>query len=122
MPFSGGVFLVELLAFGTMDDVWRPKKRIEMQRRPPVPPRRMSRTAKAKRPLDLDDEGDWFMEKVTSTVDPRPRPLTSIFKFDALVSASPATAPALTSPSASDPLTALADAEVASLTPTVGTP
>ena len=120
MPFSGGVFLVELLAFGTMDDVWRPKKRIEMQRRPPVPPRRMSRTAKAKRPLDLDDEGDWFMEKVTSTVDPIPRPLTSILKFDALVSASPATA--LTSPS-SDPLTALADAEVASLTPdSVGTP
>ena len=101
---------------------WRLKKRAQvMLRAPPPAPKARRCIAKAKRVMDLEDDDPW-MEKATPTVDPTPRPLTSILKFDAPEITPPATAPALTSTS-SHPLTALADAEVASLTPdSVGTP
>jgi len=96
---------------------WRLKKRAQvMLRAPPPAPKAHRCIAKAKRVMDLEDDDPW-MEKATPNVDPTLRPLTSILKFDAPAITPRATAPALTSPSASDPLTALADAEVASLTP-----
>jgi len=96
---------------------WRLKKRAQvMLRVPPPPPKARRCIAKAKRVMDLEDDDPW-MEKATPNVDPIPRPLTSILKFDAPAITSPATASVRTSPSASDPLVALADTEVASLTP-----
>ena len=101
-----------------MDSGWRLKKRLTVKA--PLPaPKAPRRTAKTKRSLELEDDDPW-MEKATPTVDPTPRPLTSILKFDTQPPiSSPATAPSPAHPSApaSDPLTALADAEVASLTP-----
>ena len=102
-----------------MDSGWRLKKRL-MVKAPPPALKAPRRTAKAKRAIELEDDDDLWMEKATPTIDPTPRPLTSILKFDAQPPiASPATTPSPAHPSApaSDPLTALADAEVASLTP-----
>ena len=98
---------------------WRLKKRAQvMLRVPPPPPKARRCIAKAKRVMDLEDDDPW-MEKATPNVDPTLRPLTSILKFDAPASASSvsASSPSRTSPPVSDALTALADAEVASLTP-----
>ena len=89
---------------------WRPKKRTElaMLRGPPAP-KRKSHKATAKRPREVDD--DPWMDDATPTADPTPVPLTSIFKEAPL--ALPLVAPLL----ARDALTAKADKEVASLTP-----
>ena len=60
-----------------------------------------AKSRKAKRPRDLDDDGDWFMENVQCAYDPTPRAIESVLRGAEV----------------EDPaLTAVADAEVASLT------
>ena len=89
---------------------WRRKTRVElaMLRPPPAP---KTHKAASKRPRELDD--DPWMDKATPAMDPAPVKLTSIFKelppLQPLAVHVPLVAP--------DALTALADAEVASLTP-----
>lgn len=92
-----------MLGFG----MWRPKK-LGMKRA--MPP--SAKAIKCRRTRDLDDEGDWFMDKVQPTIDPTPRPIASILRDRA-----PAARPLDVKSMAVDSLTVLADAEVASLTP-----
>ena len=86
---------------------WRPKRRIELAML--CAPKRKSHKTAAKRPREVDD--DPWMDKATPVMDPTPVPLTSIFKE------APLAAPLLAPLVAPDALTAQADKEVASLTP-----